>query len=338
MKNPTISVLLCTYNDALYIREAIESILSQSFADFEFLIIDDGSTDETATIIKSFSDKRIIYLKNPENKGLEFSKNRGIEVAKGKYIAYLDGDDKCHPNRLQAQFEFMEANPTIGFCTTDVKMFGTETGFYLSPQTDSEIRLKALFNTPLPHPACMIRKRVLLENNIRYRTDFPAAEDYPFMVDLLTKSKAGNVPKILFFYRMRANSISVKKAKTQEESTDQGGFYAFKKLLNIEVTAAEKAALKKLLFPPVLSLKTLFVHQQKSKISVPLQPIFENIKVDENDNLIRAEFKRFFIEKGRVAFMRYEKQQNLGTLGLLKEILIVRWRAVLSFLKNRKTI
>ena len=82
MTNPMISVLLCTYNDSLYIREAIESILNQTFKNFEFLIVDDGSTDDTASIIQSFSDRRIIYLKNTKNEGLEFSKNRGIETAK----------------------------------------------------------------------------------------------------------------------------------------------------------------------------------------------------------------------------------------------------------------
>lgn len=315
MKNPLISVLLCTYNDALYIHEAIESILNQSFKDFEFLIIDDGSTDQTAAIIQSFSDERIVYLKNATNKGLEFSKNRGIEVAKGKYIAYMDGDDKSKPNRLQKQFSLMEANPTIGICGTFIRQFGLETGIYSPPKTDLEIRLIALFNTPMPHPTCMIRREVLLKNKIRYRMDFPAAEDYPFMVDLLTKTRAYNFPKALYLYRIQENSISATKTEIQQESTERGGLFAFKKLLGVEVTAEEKS-----------SLRTLLYHQRKGEVSVPIQAIFDRIKIDENDHPISAEFKRFFIERGRKRLTRYEIRKNKGIFGLLIEILFSPFR------------
>lgn len=315
MNKPLITVLLCTYNDAQYIRAAMESILDQTFKNFEFLIIDDGSTDDTAAIIHSFSDERIIYLKNAENKGLEFSKNRGIEAAKGKYIAYMDGDDKSKPTRLQEQFSLLEANPGIGFCSTNAAYFGSKTGTYAPPSTDLEIRLIALFGTPLLHPACMIRRDILLGNQIRYRMDFPAAEDYPFMVDLLTKTRAGNLPKPLHLYQVHKGSISADKNKIQQESKERGGHYAFEKLLGIEVTAAEKS-----------SLKTLLYHQRKGEISVPIQPIFDRIEIKKSDSETAAEFKRFFIEKGGKCLIRYEKRKKSGIFGLFKEILSERFK------------
>ena len=222
----------------------------------------------------------------------------------------MDGDDKSKPNRLQEQFSLMEANPDIGFCATNVDYFGDRSGTYAQPVTDLEIRLIALFGTPLSHPACMIRKDILLKNEIRYRMDFPAAEDYPFMVDLLTKTRAANLPQSLHLYQIHKGSISTAKSKVQEESKERGRDYAFINLLDIEVTAAEKS-----------SLKTLLYHQRKGTISVPIQPIFDRVKIKQNDSIMAAEFKQFFIKKGQKCLIRHEKRKKSGAFGLLKDVL-----------------
>src|SRR4249919_3825300 len=113
MNVPAVSVILPAYNCEKYIAKAIESVLHQTFTDLELIIINDGSTDRTEEIIRSFSDPRILYQVNNTNKGLVFTLNKGIDIAKGGYIARMDGDDICHPERLAKQKTFLDQNQEI---------------------------------------------------------------------------------------------------------------------------------------------------------------------------------------------------------------------------------
>src|SRR5687768_2170096 len=113
---PVISVIMPVYNTAAYLRESIESILTQTFKDFEFIIINDGSADNSEEIILGYNDQRIKYLKNEVNKGYVFSLNRALKIATGKYIARLDSDDLSLPGRLMAQYNFMENHPQVIVC------------------------------------------------------------------------------------------------------------------------------------------------------------------------------------------------------------------------------
>ncbi len=112
---------MSVYNGDMYLKEAIESILNQTFTDFEFLIINDGSIDKSEKVIKSYSDKRIRYYKNSKNLGLAASLNKGVGLSKAKYLARMDGDDVSYPNRLEKQVNFMDVNPEIDVCGTWVK-------------------------------------------------------------------------------------------------------------------------------------------------------------------------------------------------------------------------
>ncbi|MGK0365971.1 MAG: glycosyltransferase involved in cell wall biosynthesis [Saprospiraceae bacterium] len=315
----SISVLLCTYNDEAFLAEAIQSILSQTFMDFEFIIINDGSTDETEAIIQSFSDERILYLKNTKNSGLEFSKNRGIEIAKGKYIAYLDGDDKSHEGRLQAQFDYMEANPEIGLCATAMQYFGKTSNFLYPPETDDLIRLEALSDTPLPHPTCMIRTAVLHKNKIRYRTDFNAAEDYPFMLDLLTKTQAYCLQKPLYYYRKHEGSITVIKKKIQDESARRAGRLAFQMLLRMEVTAGEWRAVKK-----------LFCNNPEKKSLGLLAEIFERVEINEKDTESTANLKQLFKETGLQKIVDFQEANRITLFNFLRKIIETVKRIIAS--------
>ena len=114
--NPKVTVLMPVYNCEKYLRESIESILNQTFKDFEFLIINDGSSDKSAEIVESYNDNRINFVQNEKNIGLAASLNRGLDIAKGEYIARMDADDISLPERLEKQVRFMETNPQIGIC------------------------------------------------------------------------------------------------------------------------------------------------------------------------------------------------------------------------------
>ncbi len=210
MKDPYVTVLMCVYNGQTYLREAILSILNQTFTDFEFLIIDDGSTDGSASIINSFIDPRIYYVSNGENKGLHYSLNRGLELAEGTYIARMDCDDISALTRLEKQVAFMDTHPDISVCGTWVETIGDNAGFVKKYFTDpDDIHANLLFNTSLAHPSVLMRKSTLTENNLKYDTSFKYfEEDYNLWVELTRTNKLVNIPEVLFFYRIHRKSVT----------------------------------------------------------------------------------------------------------------------------------
>ncbi len=211
MATPDISVVLPVFNGEKYIRESVKSILCQTFKEFEFIIIDDGSTDKSVEIIKSFNDSRIKLLRNNENKGIIFSLNKGIEEATGKYIARMDGDDIACPERLKIQFEFMERNPETGICGTFVKRFGSilRRGLLKLPVSNEEIKANSLFFCSFVHPTVMFRKEVMTKSSLKYSEYFKSVEDYNLWVEMMSKGvKTANIPIPLLNYRISDFSIS----------------------------------------------------------------------------------------------------------------------------------
>lgn len=210
MKKPYVTVLMCVYNGKTYLREAISSILNQTFTDFEFLIIDDGSTDDSAAIIHSYTDPRIRYVSNGQNKGLHYSLNRGLELAEGIYIARMDCDDRSLPTRLETQVAFMDSHLDISVCGTWVETIGDKAGFVKKYFTNPEdIHASLLFNTSIAHPSVLMRKSVFSENNLTYDTGFKYfEEDYNLWVELARVGKLANIPNVLFFYRIHKKSVT----------------------------------------------------------------------------------------------------------------------------------
>jgi glycosyltransferase involved in cell wall biosynthesis len=206
-----ISVVLAVYNGGKYMKEAIDSILFQTFGNFEFIIINDGSQDSTAEIIFSYSDPRIIYIENETNKGLIYSLNRGLSVCKGKYVARMDADDIALPQRLQVQYDYMEAHPEVGICGSSVEAFFNtkEKSVILRfPQTDQLIKVFTFFQPPFSHPTVMMRREMLVKYNLSYPEKFLHAEDYALWVELLKYTKAYNIPRILLRYRIHEESVT----------------------------------------------------------------------------------------------------------------------------------
>jgi glycosyltransferase involved in cell wall biosynthesis len=137
--SPYVTVLMPVYNTEMYLKEAIDSILNQTFRDFEFIVINDGSTDSTSDIIESYSDPRIIYLQNEKNLGVATSLNKGLSIAKGTYIARMDGDDVSRCDRLEKQVAFMDANPEIGVCGTWLETIGDRNEVWSPPRNHDQI-------------------------------------------------------------------------------------------------------------------------------------------------------------------------------------------------------
>lgn len=199
---PEITVLMPVYNAEKYLKESIESILNQTFGDFEFLIINDGSCDSSVEIIESFDDSRIKLVHNPENLRIAKTLNRGLELAQGKYIARMDADDISHPERLQKQLNLMEKYPQTGICSTWYKEFGLREKnvklLYL-PQT---VKVGLAFTNPVAHPSVMINKDLFNKYNLKYKAEYVPAEDLLLWTEAAAHFPIMNIPEYLLFYRV----------------------------------------------------------------------------------------------------------------------------------------
>lgn len=206
-----VTVLLPVYNCAQYITEAIDNILAQSVDNFEFLIIDDGSTDETPRILRNYKDPRIRLIRH-ENRGLAGTLNVGIGLARGKYIARQDQDDISLPDRLAKQVSYMESHPECGLLGTWAQIMEGDRlteRYHKHPASPSELRYQLLFNNPFVHSSVMLRKSVL-ETLGGYSTD-PSRqppEDYELWSRLSRHSSVANLPEVLLHYREVPGSMS----------------------------------------------------------------------------------------------------------------------------------
>ncbi|MGR9522915.1 glycosyltransferase family 2 protein [Priestia megaterium] len=219
VKNPLVTVLMPVYNGQKYLAEAIESILNQTYQNFEFIIIDDGSTDKSKEIIQTYNDARIKLICNPTNLKLIATLNKGIKLSSGKYIARMDCDDVSLPTRLEEQIKFLEENPDIILCGTGVRIIG-KTLVRTIPITGWEnVKYKLAINNCISHPTVMMRAQVLKKENIEYDLNYPHAEDYELWQRLSRKYKLDNISKPLLKYRHSPEGIGRKYAEEQANIT-----------------------------------------------------------------------------------------------------------------------
>jgi glycosyltransferase involved in cell wall biosynthesis len=208
---PKISVILPVYNGLPYLELAIKSILVQTFQDFELIIIDDGSIDESTSVIESFNDLRIRFVRQ-QNHGLAATLNKAIVLAKGEYIARQDQDDICLPLRMQRQVEFLNANPEVGMVGTAAEIWvGNERTSRLlaHPADDAALRFGLLFDNYFVHSSVMIRRSVFDKVGAysEDRTRQPP-EDYELWSRVIREYKVANLPEVLMAYREVPGSMS----------------------------------------------------------------------------------------------------------------------------------
>jgi glycosyltransferase involved in cell wall biosynthesis len=217
-RSPLVTVLMPVYNGERYLREAVDSILAQTFADFELLIINDGSTDRSAAVIESYGDPRIRLLHNRGNTGLIATLNRGLREAAGAYIARMDSDDIAEPRRLETQVRFMNAHPDVGLCGTWFRFMGTD-DIVGHPAGHDAIRIKLLSDTAFAHPTVMLRRSAL--QGMGYDPQYAHAEDYELWTRLAAVTATANIPEVLLQYRMHAAQVSSDRAGEQAAMTDR---------------------------------------------------------------------------------------------------------------------
>lgn len=207
--NPKISVLLPVYNCESYVGAAIESILIQTFPNFELLIIDDASLDKTLDIILAFNDSRIRLLCKPSNTGYIESLNKGLEIAKGQYIARMDADDISFPNRFEEQLAILESDASIGLCCANYQIID-ETGNIKSGKywnsTPMPIVWQLLWENPVAHPTVMFRAALLQKHSVFYNRAKHPAEDYDMWCRLALLTKMYRLDEALLYYRVHGGS------------------------------------------------------------------------------------------------------------------------------------
>ncbi|MBR1648358.1 MAG: glycosyltransferase family 2 protein [Alphaproteobacteria bacterium] len=227
-----ISVLVPFYNSALFIKPCIDSVLKQTFKNFELILLNDGSTDNSEEIVMQYHDKRIKYYKNEKNMGIPISHNILLDYAEGEYAAVLDSDNICLPERLQKQAEFLDNHPDVTVVGSWGELFNDlkEEGIWLKIKKmivnmgwiwrqPYEVSLQeTLRGNTCMHSSMMIRLADFKNKNIRYNPDFAVAEDYDLLRQILTNGlKIRNIQEVLFKYRLFGANISITKKKLMRE-------------------------------------------------------------------------------------------------------------------------
>lgn len=219
MTNPKVTVLMSVYDGEKYLREAIESILNQTFKDFEFLIINDGSTDSSRDIILSYNDPRIRLVDNEKNIGLTRSLNKGLRLAKGEYIARMDADDVSLPERLKKEGKLLGDHKDTGLVGSSVFLMN-EDGKILGTKKvstkNSEIKQNLLKGNPFWHGSVMFRRECIEEVG-GYREVFEAAQDYDLWLRISEKYNMANIEEPLYKWRIGLRSISLLCKPDQDE-------------------------------------------------------------------------------------------------------------------------
>lgn len=219
---PKISVLMPVYNTQEdYLREAISSILNQTYSDFEFIIINDGSTNNAKEVILSYQDERIKYYENSKNLGVIKTLNKGLVLADGEYIARMDSDDISNPKRLEISLNFMEENPDVGAAGCHAVATPLKYKYATPCQNETITPFLRYIANCMMHPTMIIRKSILEEHNLRYDANYIHCEDYKLWIEMDKHSRLANIPKVLLTHRIYDNAVSVKYAELQQYIADK---------------------------------------------------------------------------------------------------------------------
>jgi glycosyltransferase involved in cell wall biosynthesis len=214
---PRVSVVMSVYNAERYLARALDSILRQSFNDFEFIVIDDGSIDHSASIVETHADSRVKLIRNLTNAGQTRSLNIGVNLAAGDYIVRHDADDISAPDRIRFQFEFMESHPFVGLLGSAYQVIDNEERVLdvaLLPQGDTELKSRLLEGNIFCHGSVMIR-RTVLDKVGGYREQFPVTQDYDLWLRLAEHCELANLPEILYSLRFEPASVTQQKRNIQ---------------------------------------------------------------------------------------------------------------------------
>lgn len=291
---------MAAYNASKYIEVAVKSILNQTYQDFELLIVNDGSTDDTSEILESFKDERIRIINNLENKGLTYTRNIALQEARGQFIAIMDSDDISYPNRLAIQIDAFKDKPDLALYGGQAKMIDEnqkEIGFIKESETNPNLlKVKLLFHNTFVHSSVMIRTSVFREFG-GYQEPF--AEDYDLFLRIAQKYAVGNSSEFVIAYRWHGSNIS----RTEGEKI-------VKQLLPIKEKLLKKIGLKST------------ISQQKI-LTNPY--IWDDVSIYEYQELFRS-------------LLSYNKKEKAFNEQILEGIIFDKWYNALIHLGRANTL
>ena len=307
---PKVSIIMPCYNSEKYIEKAIQSVLEQTYRNFELIIIDDDSTDKTWEIIEQYAKKdfRVICTRKSENeKGISKSMNKGIEMARGEYITRMDSDDIIIPEKIFRQVQFLDKNEEYGVCSVNIAMMDNLGNIYnenVYPEQKVPSEWTFLWTNPVPNAPCMYRTNIIKDNNITF-SNLRTAEDYDFLEKLITKTKVYMINLPLYYYRYNEKS-TYNKNRTE----------TFKNSLNISKRYYMEVTKKNT--PDFYKFLTWFYTNED-------EPIIEDVQVINE-----------FLEKTAKEFKEYYKWTDEQYSNVKTDILkIIEKYAVYKFLAGK---
>jgi glycosyltransferase involved in cell wall biosynthesis len=236
---PQITVIMPVYNGMPFLKDAVDSIINQDFQDFELIILNDASTDDSADFINGLGDPRIVKVHHSVNQGLINTLNEGLKLSRGKFIARMDQDDISYKHRFSRQLSFFYNNQNISMCGTFARIIGSDS-ILTYPTEHEELRLAMLELNPFIHPSTMFKSSIIKDYGLYYKDDYKSAEDYEFWFNMSSKVSVANVPEVLLDYRVHPKQISSNDRKTQITSADKVRFNAVESIIGRNLSEDEK--------------------------------------------------------------------------------------------------
>ena len=218
---PTLSILMPVYKTSSYLQEAVDSVLSQRFSDFELIVLNDCSPDNAEEILDRYDDPRIVRYLGTQNLGLANVLNIGMDMAKGKYIARMDSDDISLPERFETQVDYLESHPDIDLCSCGMKLFGAKDGAWVRESNPEMVKITALFFSPILHASSVWRKDAFDRCGLRFKQEMVPAEDYDLWCRALVQGvKMVNLPECLYLYRIRPDQATQNTERTSNKEIE----------------------------------------------------------------------------------------------------------------------
>lgn len=317
-KSPIVSVLMPAYNAERYLKESVESILNQSFSDFEFIIIDDGSTDRTPEILSHYRDRRVVYVGYESNKGLIHTLNHGLRLARGKFIARQDADDVSLPNRFATQVTILNEQSNlviVGSAYYVIDEAGNHLRVLCPPMTDTAIRWQTLFHNSFVHTSVMLRVDTIRQRGLHYNPQHIGAEDYGLWSQILNYGQGLNIAIPLVKYRRHCNQVSNLTADIQRKNADRIS-QANLERLGLPVSQAALRVLRdwQLKFPRPLRGDEMALYRE----TLPIFELFEK-QPKINAEVVRSLRQKWV--KHTLAGTHISQWKDLLTSGLLENLL-----------------
>jgi len=324
---PKLSITVPAYNREKYIGPCLESILNQSFSDFEIIVVNDGSTDKTVEVVESYKDSRIKLYHNEQNRGIVYTRNRGFELSSGEYIAILDSDDISVQGRLEKQVVFLDLNIKVGLVGGFAEVIDengkSEGKVWFSNFNQRKLNTRLFFENCIAQSSVMLRKSALPIP--AYRSEYPPSEDFDLWVQISKKWEVCNIPEVLIQYRVHSNNISKEENSVQIQNANKILLYQAEELIGAPLTEKEKAC--------HISLMQNNFERTEDMISIH-KWAYRIIEANKNSQKYEEqEFNNIITEKWVHAFNRIPQFQTT-----LIPLIFTRQSTSLGFIKKVKFV